>query len=572
MDNSNLCLLRKGGFILGPYTYKKTKTLLLQRELKVIDEVVFPGGHWSFLRDCPVFANVVETLRKQDLISDDENTETVNRYSTSISYTSSMAQINSSELLEGKDKRHISAVEIISSENESSEGHYGSAQYAKQKSKKGLWPIWLALGVTVLVLSYILINSRSESNEKNIVSQDINYQERAMSYYAGGLYKKSLKFFEEARGVEALNSESLIPYAALLLDDKQTVASSRVFNKAMDTVENSKHKALVGMGLLSLMDGEVRFADKNFEEALKIDEGYIPALFNLGVTRFYKDKFREASEYFKNSHKSDSKDKSSLMMYIISLIKDYELAQESVYLDLALSQINFNKESSQYKQESFLLESYIYMLKGDGDKLSLSVDSLLDEDPYLSKNYKKNLLLHRAPLEWVFLNKDFCRKIISSKKIESSSKLQMLDIFCDVKSGQLSSAGEKVRSMERQGAQSPLFGALAAYVQKESNSKDEALITIGNAIDNNRLNQYKLPSILQAQFCEDIKDYECSLKFWTKVSSIDPGSVSAKVGRIRAQVELKRVPLSEKNIEGLLEMYPNYLPLYKMAEKANLIQ
>ncbi len=568
MDNKDLCLLRKGGFILGPYTYEKTKKLLLQRELKVIDEVVFPGGHWAFLRDCPMFANIVEKLRKQDLISDDENTETVNRYSSSLSYTSSMARINNSELFEGKDKKHISAVEVLSSETPSVQSHYGSSKYANKKAKKGLWPIWIFLGLTVTILAYVLLISKKES-QPVASSQEINHEQQALSYYNSGQYKKSLESFNNMQ--TELSSESLIFYAALLLNDKQTVSASRAFNEAMGADKSNQYKSLVGMGLVSLLEGEVRFADKNFKQALGINPRYMPALFNIGVIQFYKNQFAESADYFKKAYKYDNQDQSSLIMYIISLIKQHGLSKEAIYLEMAGSALQSAKRHVQYKQELSLLSSYIHMLNGDAEALSESLVGLIDEDPYLSQNHKKNLMIDVAPLSWVSLNKEFCQKIIRSGLQVPVFTLQMLDVLCLVKSGQLSHAGEKIKSFERPTSGKPLFGALSAYVEKESNSRDEALITIGNAIDNNRLNEYKLPSIMQAQFCEEVQDFECSLRFWTKVSSIDPDSVSAKVGRIRAQIKLKRVPSSDKNLEGLLQLYPKYLPINKMAEENNII-
>ena len=219
MNQNDLCLIRKGGFILGPYTYEKTKTLLLQRELKVIDEVVFPNSYWAFLRDCPAFAGTVEVLRKQDLITDEENTETVNKYSTSISYTSSMAKLSDIDLLEGRDKQFVSAVEIMESNAPSGERHYASQSYAKEKSKKGLVFIWVAL--LAMLASGAFLYLKPDKKPDVVEVAPVDHMSEAYKNLKMGLYVKSLESFEHTYSEDSENPQTLIPYASLLLNQER---------------------------------------------------------------------------------------------------------------------------------------------------------------------------------------------------------------------------------------------------------------------------------------------------------------------------------------------------------------
>jgi len=569
MNHNDLCLLRKGGFILGPYTYEKTKTLLLQREIKVIDEVLFPGSYWAFVRDCPRFAKIVESLRQQELITDEENTETVNRYSTNISYTSSMAKLSNVDLLEGRDKRFVSAVEVLeshSAEKNSSAGevHYASQGYAKKKSKKGLSLIWLCLGALVIAGGFLFYNINSfDNNEAGGGEQSsIDYVSEGFNDYQMGHYADALENFKSSYNENKNNSEILIPYATLLLNDDQTIVASRVFNKAITLSNENKNQALVGIGLIHLINGEVRFADKNFEEALKLRPQYVPALYNLGITNYYKGYFPEASEFFSSSFELDKTNIMGSLMQILSTIKIYEITKNTSFLGSAKIKLNqFINSNSDYKQEAILLSVYLSFLENNTEKFKIDTLKLLDVDPYLTKNHKANLLLHRGPLTWRSLNKEICAPILRSLNFSKIYEAQLLEVYCKAKAGLLSGSEMAIRSIRSQRPSDPLVGAIESFVQAESNNTEAALITIGNAVDNNRSNIYKLPIILQAHFCELMEDYSCSLKYWTELTSKEPDNLQAKVGRAKAQIKLDRTPSVTETLNKIRGLSDTYIPL-----------
>src|SRR4051812_45500802 len=65
-------LIKSSSKIIGPYSATEVAQLLIKKHISIIDEVRQPRGRWAYIRETPIFSEIVHNLRSEQANSAEE--------------------------------------------------------------------------------------------------------------------------------------------------------------------------------------------------------------------------------------------------------------------------------------------------------------------------------------------------------------------------------------------------------------------------------------------------------------------------------------------------------------------
>jgi hypothetical protein len=119
-----------------------------------------------------------------------------------------------------------------------------------------------------------------------------------------------------------------------------------------------------------------------------------------------------------------------------------------------------------------------------------------------------------------------------------------------------------------QAPKDPLIQSLYSYILHSSSLEDGASVALGKALEFDMSGTYQLPLILQAQFCERQKDFDCSQKYWNQLITKNPNNLTALAGLAQRALDVgDNAQFTSILVRGLT-VSPDYKPLRRLMQKA----
>lgn len=171
----------------------------------------------------------------------------------------------------------------------------------------------------------VVLNAKSESSGAALTAADYfgqgeaalaaNTYQKAVGAYSNALkvspgYKEAYWKRAEAYGKLNQNEEAADDYIRLGEIYRVAGAHDQAINSFTSALTYSPKNrvALVGRGGAKLDNGDYRPALADFEEALKTDDQFYPALYGCGISQFRLGNNKQADKYFKNAYRINQKD------------------------------------------------------------------------------------------------------------------------------------------------------------------------------------------------------------------------------------------------------------------------
>ena len=584
-------LIRSSGHILGPFFKDEVIELIKQGKISVFDEVAEPYSIWLYLQDHAAFKKIIHSVNMQTRLvnflssvstkisqiskNTDKKTVTANKTKTDKQSLSSLEKQSASEV-------SVESVKPIQPAPSSKTG-YQSETDSEEAVKKRI-AFFVSLSWKIVVLGALLIGAYIVYKEfyiplqkKQILTADL--KSKGFLFYKAGNFKSALSFFEKAYSHNILNDDEKILYSAMLIQNNNYSKAGLIKDELLNSPYFKQGKGILLDSLLAyynednsrftkqleslIKKGRNEFIKKtgNSKEIKQDINGVIDtARWNLALFYWKKAKYDQSIDYLNQLITTD------IGRDIISYLKALNLLFQKKWDDLEFYltsdvgglDLKGKGNITEFKQELYLLEAYIYMKKQNRQSLDSQVIKLLNEDPFLYQEYSYNPFVIKDTLfNWSYLY-SYCREIVSQDP--NSSLFKALYAFCAVKADKLKAADKSITQAVSAEPKNPLFLALDSYLKIKIDENNKKIETLFSDI------KYKetilpLPFILRARFLEKQDEWKEALSIWRQLLTIEPNSLSGIAETAFINYQLENNIIGDSYREKALKKYPYYIKL-----------
>ncbi len=570
-------LIKSGDRILGPYSAEVIERLLKTREIVVIDEIKRAMGRWKYIREEAFFAVVVEKMRisNQSKIDDTEHGTLSNPTATLTS--TSTVDISRTLDLDLPDREMGTASAIKDADfvditnvkpSQTNSAPPASKQFGvsptleiQQDIKKSSSTAWILALIFVGVALTIAFKTQLRTPQPNQAPDFPKTYDLAIKNYKQGYFADSLKYFKDAALIKPNDPDVIIGMSPLLLSiEGQKVEVRRRIGEVLAMVhsEDQVKQAKNILGLVAVADEDFAEANRQFSDALKIDQKYLPALFNMGIVSFLQKDYAGAIQDFEKVLIEDPENSTAAYLIIRVKVVVAILSKKSSFQDLHEAINQFAKRFYDLRQEAMLINSYLYSREETKAQTQEQIRATLEADPFVTDEFLRDPLLSSGQLSWIHLT-SYCEEM--AKKFSNSAEMKALLSVCLVKTGR---AQEGPKLIEEALAQSPndsLLLSVKAYILMTSGRMEEAHGALALA----KANQVDILSkILLGRICMKTKDNKCIRDNFQHLGKQDFTPAIAAVGLAEAAQREGAVTSAKMYRDQLKRNLQNYLPLIRL--------
>lgn len=568
-------LVKSSGRILGPFTAEKIGELLRTREISVLDEISKPLRRWQTIQYHEEFRDVVESMRKATLSEKTEATWTpVNQTNATQTLT---------DLVDGDLTEEISQVEgftstakeiVIHNVKEQNQvapftgGRYQATvtnpamQRQIEKTTRGLWVV---TGIVLLVALGFIVQKRWSMNSETRLSP-ASLKQQIGNMVQAGRYTDALKELKSYFPDPNQSGDLAIYYGSLLIQvENQTVLGRRLLNMVIAQKKPEVKQAYTGLGVADLIDGQWDTAGNNFERALSIDPEYVPALTNLGYVQLQKGDYVNSKNTSLKALKLNPQQGEALLTLVeaqLFLYKSNSNLNELNQIDRKVRE--FIAHPGDFFGELGFYDLYIDYLNRDRS-LNDRIQSYLDKDPRLTQDHRHNVFIYRGRAPSKIMAR-FCEQM--TEQLGEDPRVSALKAGCNVTEQRWDLARKAIEKAVQQAPKDPLIQAWYSLVLKESGDPEQASVILGRATEFNRRNEFGLPTLLQARFCQQQNDVDCARQNYQRLYERDLEYLPAIAGQAWVHAQQKSFSEAIKNIDHGLKLSPYYIPLLTLRQRA----
>ena len=508
-----LWLIKDNNKISGPFSASEVKKELEKGYITPFATACVPGQiFWGFVAAYPEFVN------HTDVTCLTEMTKALESGMTITDIYAFQTQTQKTENTSGPSPE--SEAEDVS--YEVIEEHPELASLEKQK-KNISSSLLISFSVILIAVAVFFLFFRKGSDLDNTDNKSVS-SHFGRVYFSAGNYSQAMQIWKEDMRKNNLSAEDKVLFQSLKFQLNDDMSQSEaMIHLYKDKNTDSEVKKMIE-ALMQLKAGNLQSAHRALTALTynnQLQEIKQAAFANLALLSA-----RTGDCNFFNRYEESQFGNQNLIHFAFSLCL---LQSKSVSVDQQEQVKYFLQEMTQkpqnYYQEALVGLAYIKYQKGED--ISFLIKSLLDSNPYLTNSYHYNLLIDKKIYSWLQFF-PLCEKIYSAKK--DNKLFVAFYAYCLVRSHHYELAQEFIKKAVLIDSTDVLIKAIHAYITNLINLEDESVLILGDAIQSNFDRQYMLPYILQAQFCEKNKDWECAVQNWRLVLKNTPHSLSGLGG------------------------------------------
>ena len=502
--------------ILGPFRKEELVSMIQARKLTPNDEVNLPCHRWIYVRHCKelmeLFDERTQATITRDILTPNKTfirrlfkkkTAPIEAETASMpSLKSPAGDTKDLNLSSAKEVEFEIKVEETADEEPEDFDSFSNLDQIKKKAKaKSRLVINIFFAAAVLgagAFYFFKIIGPSLRKESSLLIQ-------ARTTFEAGRYPEALLLFKKTKLKTNQDRERL---ASLLI---QIEDNAYLAKRQLEKITTTNPRVLILRGLTQMKDQNIKKAEDFFKAAVE-EEPYLASL-NLALLKIKEGKSEEAlplldsildSAPEKTPAPAAAQDSPPFQNKILFLKALHEKKPQPLIED---GLIDSGKD---YAQEASLLKHF----KSEAFSTE-GIASILDQNPYLTKEHPFDILSLNPAHLWRDELLPLCQSLF--EKSPDSSHFLALYAFCQAQSGFSTQAMEKAQKALDQSPSNPLIQAVFSFVLSQNNIEDSSLAHIDRALQLNRNDEFLLPFILKARFCDKNKDSECSAKYWQKV-------------------------------------------------------
>lgn len=545
----------RSGDVLGPFTQRELKEGLERGAFLPEDEIARSQGNW--------FSATV--LSQRDL---EEVTSTSTRSQTFAKAPPAAAPVFTQTAVASPDSESDTVqpkttVPRVESSQESTRKQPLHLVRSSSFPHRVVGPFLSTLIVVIIVWAVLLQVRPKEKVDLTIASTPLpaegesSFTKQIYSWIGEGEKARALKeltLYHERNAIQS-EVEYLIPYAALLITEKESKTRAKKFLETVLVSKASaplKSKAHHWLGYLLLNDEQGDMGESHFLEALQLNPKDPAARFNLGRAYLKQERFSQALDYLQLSE---------LEVPDLWLVHIYKGRARVALGNLNEAQISF-RAAVQAAPDRWL--SYIY------DALFLT----RAKEYVTAQNVLKEMLTRdphyeiQSPAPFGFYQErgnyaEYLNAYQEVMKRSGGSQKEVGKLYLDYLQNRL--AGNEERKVESLAAKDDTAKILALKIVLDRNGNSEAIKNALGRLEEQLtpLGYYGLVLTAEAKYrMGRLDDAEQDLK---KALSLDPRAAVTRLAIARLLKLTGKTQESQIELRRLLQFHPLYIPALRQA-------
>lgn len=578
-------LVKSATRILGPYTLEEVTEMLRTKQVSIIDEVRVSSGRWNYIRENPIFLEIVKKIRaEQESHSDETMTQSVAHHTMTKTDTISVTDdftrtpvinewdpASSAVNKSGGGLRDVTpsapVQESKSVSNQSAKAKsYGSADDSRVQGRirqKSNVLRWFILGTACAVAAFVTFTWSQKETRKSVGHEELVSQ--ALRYKSLGLYDKALHSYAQASKIREADLNVQAQMAPLLIsEDRQSLAGRRILEKALTQEGRGRAEiidAYLGIAISYMMDGDFKQAQDVLQKAIGYEPHNLGALLNLSIIDHKKGNYDEAQKGFDNVLRKNMGSTLALFGKSLAAIEYAKTTQDVNQLPELVSEIGQSLSKTAYlRQELSLLAVYARSLMKDTDGVQQGVITFLSQPLGQAKNY-----IHPLNVDWRFTQWDYIEQYCADLYQNSVpyTALKALRTVCLL---EVNRDGEAQKLLQEALAEAPndphVLITQANYLNKMGR-QPEAMVILKKA----ELETLQIKNLVQGDICLKMQDIPCAKKVFSEIYSSDGKSALALYGLAWVVYQGRDKKSAYDYVRGGLDSEPNFLPLLELRDQ-----
>ena len=530
-------LVRSSGIILGPYSLEEMIQALSEKRIAIIDEVRSPSSRWSFIREHPEFANVVQFLREQQNQSKDDTAATfIGTKTTTVTITTT------EEIQDGSPTVAVKIPGESSTANSPAPAKPASkdvkpVQYAspadpkmqkmvEKESRRSSMIVWLFL-IVIVVGGIFAYQNLQQEQSKSLTHDD--YIRLAKSDQSLGNYERALQFLRKADAIKTLDlAGQLLLAPRMMVVENQNIQARRLLEQTLvnyPSQDNNRIQAESLIALSYLREGQLEEAEKRYQEILLKNAEYEPAQVNIIEILILKGDFETAYGNLTKLMREKIKDPCLIIYRSLVSYRLFDVDRNKDKLELSLEDLKrFQEKSNDFRPEVLLIQAAIQQKMKMTVETKNSLRTLISTYPDITKQHHHNELIHREILGWKYLQ-NICQILMDGSEKDSVESKGLL-AFCAYQQGDLKTAVDTIENAGKLSVDDNVLYGLRAFLLFRSGRPDEAkaLLVLGQK------EKSVLLKSVEAEICETENDIACSEAAWKEILNSQDSNILALAG------------------------------------------
>ena len=526
-------ITRIKGHISGPFSKDEILEMVESKKLSIKDEVNKSLKQWVYVKNASELYDFSSQTKTAQVIEQKNQEPTLKEL-----------DLENAEVIDYKVDEFEETPKESSAQFETIDQVKQKASMKSQKAVKHVW-VWISiLSVGALLLYFSKYKYKQQLTPSPI--SDLSYGRQLFNQ---GVYTKALDIFKKST-IE--NDSDRLKLASMLVQLEEDTYQAQINIEKISNLSQTEQSQLqILKGIIAYKNNNLTTAETLFNQALTASP-FLGTLHKVILNINDREKALNILNQIDFSHESIKKNKNVLL-----LLKAY-LDPSSTEGDSDLIEL-FTSNQEDYKQEALLLLLYRQVLTNK-EEYNITVKKVLDQDPYLTKEYKSDILSYTPHFIWKELLLDVCSNI--TEKLDSQSHFITLKSLCLAQAGLNIDALRNIEKARAQSPRDPLINSVYVFVSSQNNLDEHTLLD--HSLKQNQ--NYTLPLILKARFCQNQEDVYCTHNNWSKVRQKNHLSLSAIAGEAWSYSKMGKNKEAQDLIQTGLFISNRYKPLLQLKD------
>jgi tetratricopeptide (TPR) repeat protein len=562
LNQDKIWLVKSAGVILGPYTLDELTEALQQRHVTIIDEVKDACGRWSFVREHPRFAQIVQFLRDQQISAkDDTGTMSLtNKTQTNTDPTivDEVTPPPSPSAVPSNPEPARSAKEAATTTYVFKNDEKVRQRIQRTRQSYALWAWGLCLLIVVGASGAFFAMRRPTP-----ASLGFDDCVRLATYNQElGIYDRALEYYKKAEAIRSLPSTLRMKMAFLLMVvEDQNMAARQILESLQRQTSSDELERLIALSFLR--EGRLPEAQKRYTVLVRKNSTDEVAQENLLMVEILQAQFQTAYNKLSVMMRNGIKDpllivyKSMVAYRLFSPEKDRQKLLDAVD-DLK----RYARDFEDYKLEILMLIAAIQDKLGNEKAVVENLHAMMTEFPDLTRDHIHNEMINREILSWSYLS-NICDLL--TQKNGASAIAMGLKAYCAYQRQDMKTALDLVEKARNQFSSDNYLVGLHAFLLMKSGRDEEAkaLFQLPEAKEN------PLIWAVHGQVCELQKDWACADESWHGLLNRDAKNLEALRGMAVLSLNRGQREMAGDLIKRGLLISDNFRPLVALKEQVD---
>lgn len=574
--NEKNWLIKASSKVIGPFSAIEVAQQLIKKHISIIDEVRQPRGRWTYIRETPIFSDVVQNLRSEQANSTEETASMMTNQTISrTDLVPPLPEMTPTPIINSNidaAAHGVGPVQVkdISSTGDSKkaaqgvavEKSFGASQdprlliKAKEKNRQFNMALWLmALFIGGALILFSLNRFRQPEN---------NYQyfiEQALRYKHIHLYDKAAEFYRKAAAIREPDAETTFDLAFLMIQyDKQTLLVRRVLQQSLSDQTMSRDRrveAFIGIALSYVLEGDLKMAQDFYEKALSYDPVNLPASINSVFNEIKKGDLPKAEALLKGITPVFNF-QSHILLGRALLAAEYHKSKVNDEVIRKLTEAV--TQTQPLRKELRLLLAYLYYLDQNTSQLLATLKSIVDMPMGASKDFAMDLRIDGELASWDYLER-YCSEIYMQTPVSALTRAFRATCLLEQNRD-----GEAKRLIDEALVENPkdtyVLLSQAHYLFKNARYQETLAL-----LKSSNLSNLKFVSSLTGKTCRALNDFICMEQNFKLAYQQNRSDVEFVADMVSVLNQSQNVTEAKILIKSGLETQPFYKPLIEFREK-----